>query len=119
MLCLVTRIRVEKLSTLAMIVVSYLRMRQRAKHVPGLLLLSFRFQPRRTVLFISLWRDGLAMAEFNTAVPEHPLAVYKMRQVGADVWSGLFRFVATSPSSAKSWPDIPVRAATPPPPVRR
>jgi heme-degrading monooxygenase HmoA len=105
MFCLVTRIKVRKLSTLTKIVVAYLRMRQQAKRVSGLLDTSLHLKPQRTVLFVSLWRDSDAMAEFNTIVPEHPTQVYRMRQADAIVWSWLFKFVGTSPS-ARSWPDL-------------
>ncbi len=105
MFCLVTRIKVRKLSTLVGIMAAYLRMRQRAKHVPGLIEMAFLIRPRRTVIFVSLWEDTTAMAKFNTAVPEHPTQVRRMRQAGAHTWSGMFELTGTS-RTARVWPGL-------------
>ena len=43
------------------------------------------------VIFVFLWKDASAMARFATAVPEHPMAVRKVYQMGAEVWSGVFK----------------------------
>lgn len=105
MLCLITRIKVRRVSTVAWILISYLRMRRRARTVPGLLDMAVQLRSPRAVVFVSLWEDANAMAEFNTAVPEHPLEVRRMRVAGAEVWSGLFRFVGPSPT-ARAWPEL-------------
>jgi len=105
MFCLVTRIEMRKLSTLVGIMVAYLRMRQRAKRVPGLIEMALLIRPRRTVLFVSLWEDTTAMAKFNTAVPEHPVQVRRMRQAGARTWSGMFELTGTS-RTARVWPGL-------------
>src|SRR2546421_7144512 len=103
MICLVTRIKVAKLSTLIWIVIAFFRMRRRARNVLGLLQMSISVSDRHTVFLISLWKDVPAMARFASAVGAlHPYAVRKMRQVGAEVWSGHFELRGTS-SSSKPW----------------
>lgn len=107
MICLVTRVRVAKLSTLIWIIITFFRMRRRARAVLGLLETSISIRDRHTVFLISLWKDVPAMARFATAVRElHPRAVRKMHQVGTEVWSGHFELRGTSPSS-KPWANIP------------
>lgn len=91
MLCLVTRIKVRKISTLMSIIFVFFRMRRRSRNIPGLLETSMLVRWPRTVIFVSLWKDASAMACFATAVPEHPMAVRKAYRVGAEVWSGLFK----------------------------
>lgn len=107
MICLVTRIKVAKLSTLIWIVIVFFRLRRRAKNVLGLLEASIFVSDRHTVFLISLWKNVPAMSRFATAVRElHPHAVRKMREVGAEVWSGHFELRGTTPSS-KPWANIP------------
>lgn len=91
MLCLVTRIKVKKISTLMSITFAFFRMRRRSRNVPGLLETLILVRWPRTVIFISLWKDASAMARFATAVPEHPMAVQKVYRLGAEVWSGVFK----------------------------
>lgn len=108
MICLVTRIKVAKLSTLIWIIIVFFRMRRRARNVLGLLETSIFVSNRHTVFLISLWKNVPAMARFATAVRElHPHAVRKMREVGAEVWSGHFELRGTTPSS-KPWANIPL-----------
>lgn len=106
MLCLITRIKVTRLSTLVRAIGAYLRMKRQARgSVPGLIEVAMLIRPRLTIVIISVWKDASAMAEFNSAVPGHPLEVFRMRRAHAEVWSGLFKFVGISPS-ARAWPDI-------------
>jgi hypothetical protein len=110
MYCLVTRIKVARLFTLIGIIVTFLRMRRRARAVRGLLEISILIRRQRTVYLISLWEDVAAMAAFATAIPEHPMVVYKMRRAKAEIWSGHFELRGISPHS-KPWTKIHVDAS--------
>ncbi len=107
MICLVTRMRVTRFSTLIWVIVAYFRMRRRARNVLGLLEVSLAIRAHKTVFLISLWKDVPAMARFATAAGElHPNAVRKMRRIGAEVWSGHFELRGTAPHSTL-WATIP------------
>lgn len=90
MLCLVTRVKVRKLTTLISIIFAFFRMRRKARSVPGLLESIILIQRQRTVIFLSLWQNSQAMAQFATAVPEHAFVVRQMYYAHAEVWSGAF-----------------------------
>jgi hypothetical protein len=102
MYCLVTRIKVTRLSTLCKIIVAFWRMRHRAMKVPGLLETSLLIRPQRTILLISLWENKRAMDLFGTACPDHALGVRMVLHAEAEIWSGLFELLGTSPLS-KPW----------------
>jgi hypothetical protein len=107
MICLVTRVKVAKLSTWIWSIIAYFRLRRRARDVPGLFEVSLVLKKRRTLFFISFWKDVAAMANFATAVGAlHPQAVRKMRSVGAEIWSGHFVLHGTAPHS-KPWANAP------------
>lgn len=114
MLCLVTRIKVKKFSTLIKVVLAYGRMRRKAKKVPGLLETTILIKPQRTVILVSLWKDAAAMADFATKVPEHALEVHSMWEARAEVWSGYFKLQGTS-SKQNPWIMEPLQplASTP------
>jgi hypothetical protein len=108
MVCLVTRVKIRKLSTLIWSIIAYFRMRRRVRDVRGLFEVSLVLKRRRTLFFISFWKDVAAMADFATAVgPLHPQAVRKMRSAGAEVWSGHFVLRGTAPHS-RPWANVPV-----------
>lgn len=99
MLCLVTRIRVRRVVTLAWIVVEFVRMRRRARHVPGLIDSWISLRGGRTAFLISLWECEGALLDFNRVVSGHPDMVRWMDRERAEVWSGYFRFAGASPRS--------------------
>lgn len=102
MTCLITRIKVPKYSTLLWIIFTYFHMKKRAKKVSGLYEMSLFIRTQKTIYFVSLWRDVSAMAQFSTLVQEHPLAVFKVKAAGAEIWSAHFDLRGTSPHS-KPW----------------
>lgn len=90
MICLVTRIKVKRLSSFLNVLWTFYRIRWKARNVTGLFESSLFVRRKRTIIFISLWRDSRSFAEFATAVPEHAKAVLKMYRIGAETWSGVF-----------------------------
>jgi hypothetical protein len=97
--CLVTRIDVQRLWHLLLVVVSFRRMRREARMVRGLLDASIRLRRPRTALLISLWTGRQAMDDFESAVLEHPHQVRWLRQHRATIWSGLFELIELSRAS--------------------
>lgn len=102
MLCLVTRVKVKKLTTLISVMFAFFWMRRRARSVPGLLESAMLIQRQRTVIFVSLWQNSQAMDQFATAVPEHASAVHQMYIAHAEVWSGAFTLLNQS-STKNPW----------------
>jgi hypothetical protein len=98
-LCVVTRVRVQKLSHTLVLLRSYRRMRRLARTVPGLLQTTFALAGGRTLYFVSLWSDHEAMARFASAVHDHAQTVGWARRHGAEAWSGLFELRGASRSS--------------------
>jgi hypothetical protein len=106
MICLVTRIRFTKFSTFIWSIITYFRIRRRAMAVPGLFEMSIMIRGRNTLFFISLWEDVAAMAHFATSVRDlHPRAVHRVRQAGAEVWSGHFDLRGVAPNGER-WANI-------------
>ena len=76
MICLVTRVKLAKFSTFIWSIIAYIRIRRRARGVPGLFEMSLIIRERNTLFFVSFWKDVAAMAHFATAVGDlHPRAV--------------------------------------------
>ncbi|HJT59129.1 MAG TPA: hypothetical protein VJ761_21665 [Ktedonobacteraceae bacterium] len=99
------------------VVMAYVRMRRKARNVPGLLETTILIKPQRTVILVSLWKDAAAMADFATKVPEHALEVHSMWEARAEVWSGYFKLQGTS-SKQNPWIMEPVQSPAPTPVVK-
>ncbi len=111
MLCVITRIKVARLSSLIWMVIAFLRIRRQARAVHGLREMSLLIRRQRTIVIISLWEDQAAMADFATVSPEHPRAVYRLWQERGEFWSGLFELVGPSPRSVP-WIHVSGRTTT-------
>jgi len=67
--------------------------------VPGLVDAHLHVRGNATLLFVSLWRDELALVQFTTLEAHVNAVRWTIRKRG-QVWSGVFRLAGTSSMSA-------------------
>ena len=67
--------------------------------VPGLVDAHLRLRGDATLVFVSLWRDELALVQFTTLEAHVNAVRWTIRKRG-QVWSGVFRLAGTSSMSA-------------------
>jgi heme-degrading monooxygenase HmoA len=100
--CVVTRITFARWWALPAAIRRFRRLRRIArKQVPGFVDAHVRVRGGATVIFVSLWRDELALIRFTT-LEAHVNAVRWTIRNGGQVWSGVFRLTGTS-SMSKPW----------------
>jgi len=86
--------------------------------VPGLVDAHLQLRGNATLLFVSLWRDELAVVQFTTLEAHVDAVRWTIRKRGR-VWSGVFRLAGTSSMSApwlgtiRHWQPIAAPAVEP------
>lgn len=109
MLCVITWIRVKKISAFVRLIFAYFYIRRKARTVPGFFGASILLKPRRTLMFVSLWENSKAFGHFNTAAPEHARLVTDLYQTGVETWSGAFE-LNTKSATSEPWNRVQVQA---------
>jgi len=98
--CVVTRISFASWRSIPSAVLRFRRLRRIGhKMVPGLVDAHLHVRGNATLLFISLWRDELALVQFTTLEAHVNAVRWTIRKRG-QVWSGVFRLAGTSSMSA-------------------
>jgi hypothetical protein len=98
--CVVTRISFASWRSIPGAVLRFRRLRRIGrKMVPGLVDAHLQVRGNATLLFISLWRDELALVQFTTLEAHVNAVRWTIRKRGT-VWSGVFRLAGTSSMSA-------------------
>jgi heme-degrading monooxygenase HmoA len=100
--CVVTRITFGRWWSLLGAIRRFRRLRRLGRReIPGFVDAHLRIRSGATLMFVSLWRDELALLQFTT-LDAHVNAVrWAIRHKG-EVWSGVFRLAGTS-SMSKPW----------------
>ena len=98
--CVVTRISFASWRSIPGAVLRFRRLRRLGrKMVPGLVDAHLQLRGNATLLFVSLWRDELALVQFTTLEAHVNAVRWTIRKRG-QVWSGVFRLAGTSSMSA-------------------
>jgi len=98
--CVVTRISFASWRSIPGAVLRFRRLRRIGRTtVPGFVDAHLRLRGGATLLFVSLWRDELALMQFTTLEAHVDAVRWTIRQRGT-VWSGVFRLDGTSSMSA-------------------
>ena len=98
--CVVTRISFASWRAIPGAVLRFRRLRRLGRRtVPGLVDAHLHLRGNATLLFVSLWRDELAVVQFTTLEAHVDAVRWTIRKQGT-VWSGVFRLAGTSSMSA-------------------
>ena len=98
--CVVTRISFPSWRSIPGAVLRFRRLRRVGRRmVPGLVDARLHLRGNSTLLFVSLWRDELALVQFTTLEAHVDAVRWTIRKQGK-VWSGVFRLAGTSSMSA-------------------
>jgi hypothetical protein len=98
--CVVTRISFPRWRSIPGAVLRFRRLRRIGRRmVPGLVDAHLHLRGNATLLFVSLWRDELALVQFTTLEAHVDAVRWTIRKQGK-VWSGVFRLAGTSSMSA-------------------
>ena len=98
--CVVTRISFPSWRSIPGAVLRFRRLRRVGRRmVPGLVDARLHLRGNATLLFVSLWRDELALVQFTTLEAHVDAVRWTIRKQGK-VWSGVFRLAGTSSMSA-------------------
>ena len=98
--CVVTRISFPSWRSIPGAVLRFRRLRRVGRRmVPGLVDAHLHLRGNATLLFVSLWRDELALVQFTTLEAHVDTVRWTIRKQGK-VWSGVFRLAGTSSMSA-------------------
>jgi hypothetical protein len=98
--CVVTRISFPSWRSIPGAVLRFRRLRRVGRRmVPGLVDAHLHLRGNSTLLFVSLWRDELALVQFTTLEAHVDAVRWTIRKQGK-VWSGVFRLAGTSSMSA-------------------
>ena len=98
--CVVTRISFASWRSIPGAVLRFRRLRRIGRRmVPGLVDARLHLRGNATLLFVSLWRDELALVQFTTLEAHVDAVRWTIRKQGK-VWSGVFRLAGTSSMSA-------------------
>jgi hypothetical protein len=101
-ICVVTRITFGKWRSLPAAILRFRRLRRLGRStIPGFLGAHLRIGRKATLMFISLWRDELALLQFTTLEAHVQAVRWTIRKEG-QIWSGVFRLTGTS-SMSKPW----------------
>ena len=111
--CVVTRIQLRHWRSVPSAVKRFRALRRAGRsRVPGLVE-ARRFRNGKTLFFVSLWKDELALLQF-TSLKAHVNAVRWTINEGAAVWSGVFRLAGMSSRSepwigtTRQWQPFPI-----------
>ena len=97
--CVVTRIIFPSWRSIPGAVLRFRRLRRIGRRmVPGLVDVHLHLRGNATLLFVSLWRDELALVQFTTLEAHVDAVRWTIRKQGK-VWSGVFRLAGTSSMS--------------------
>jgi heme-degrading monooxygenase HmoA len=117
--CVVTRIEFAGWWSIPGAVLRFRRLRRAGrKNVPGFVDAHLRVRGGATVLFVSLWRDELALMQFTTLAAHVDAVRWSIRKKG-EVWSGVFRLAGTSSMSVpwlgtiRHWQPLAAQAVEP------
>jgi hypothetical protein len=98
--CVVTRISFPSWRSIPGAVFRFRRLRRVGRRmVPGLVDARLHLRGNSTLLFVSLWRNELALVQFTTLEAHVDAVRWTIRKQGK-VWSGVFRLAGTSSMSA-------------------
>lgn len=97
--CVVTKITFASWRSIPGAVLRFRRLRRIGrKLVPGLVDAHLQLRGKATLMFISLWRDEVALMQFTTLEAHVDAVRWSIRKRG-QVWSGVFRLAGTSSMS--------------------
>ena len=114
--CVLTRFRTRSLWSTLHLYRLFRHVRRHTSEARGLMTALFLIEDLRTCYTLSLWRDEMAILEFNTKVRAHvdaandSFAHITFAEGGPQLWSAQFHLTGISPCNLR-WEGVDVAAA--------